>query len=223
MNMNKIALIGSCAVALVGINALILAQDSKAPAQQGQAPDMQLPPGMTEEDMMACMAAGQPGEMHEWLAEDVGEWSGPSKMWTAPGTEPVVSNSSSTVAPIIGGRFFECKVEGEMPGMGPFEGRCITGFDNVAGNFQVVWMDCMGTGMAIGTGELSSDKKTMTITYTYTCPMKKAPMTFREVTTRTDANHQTQQMWMPDPVTGKEFKMMEIDLTRQTKTAAAGR
>jgi hypothetical protein len=107
-------------------------------------------------------------------------------------------------------------VKGEMPGgAGPFEGFGIYAFDNVSQRFTASWIDSMSTGIAQGTGELSKDGKVLTIKYTYSCPVTKKPTTMREVHTRTGENTQTLEMWGIEPKSGKEFKMMKIDLTKK--------
>src|SRR5437868_10012852 len=59
------------------------AQPEKGKAPEG-APKMDLPPGMTAEDMQACMAAGTPGPMHEWLTKQAGTYTGKMKWWMTP-------------------------------------------------------------------------------------------------------------------------------------------
>lgn len=210
---------------------IVIAQpgkDAKKPAHQEKpampahapaAGQPELPPGMTPEDMQACMEAGIPGEMHAWLAEGVGVWEGTSKMWMGPDTEPVVSECTSTVTTMLDGRFIQCEIAGDMPGMGPFNGFGVYGFDNVSQQFQSTWMDNCGTGMMTGTGELSSDKKTLTWTFTYNCPMTKKPTIMREVERRTSKDSMTLEMYGTPPHGGKEYKMMEITFTRKAETA----
>src|SRR5688572_3180198 len=71
------------------------AKDAGAkPAGPGE---MKLPPGWTEADMQACMAAGTPGEMHKRLAQGVGEWKGKNTMWMGPGSEPMTTDCTSKV------------------------------------------------------------------------------------------------------------------------------
>ena len=66
-----------------------------------------------------------------------------------------------------------------------------------------------------GTGELSPDGKTLTWKYTYTCPINKKPTLLREVETITGPNTKTLEMFGTEPKSGKEFKMMSIELTRK--------
>jgi hypothetical protein len=184
----------------------------------------QLPPGWTEADMQACMEAGTPGPMHAHLAESIGVWKGKTTMWMAPGAEPIKSECTSTITAMMDGRFIKCETAGDMPGMGPFNGFGLYGFDNVSEKFQSTWIDNCGTGMMVGTGELSSDGDTLTWTYTYNCPITKKPVKMREVDRRTGKDTSTLEMYNTDPKSGKEYKMMEIALTRvpgSAKSASA--
>jgi hypothetical protein len=111
-----------------------------------------------------------------------------------------------------------------MPGMGPYNGFALYGFDNVSQKFVSTWIDSCGMGMAHGTGELSSDGKTLTWNYAYNCPITKKPTALREVETFTSADARRLEIFGIDPKSGKEFKMMEIELTRTAgngKSAAA--
>lgn len=72
------------------------AQPSKNAKSVAQ-PEMQLPPGWTQQDMQACMEAGTPGKMHQHLAKDVGTWEGKCSITMAPGAEPITSPCTSTI------------------------------------------------------------------------------------------------------------------------------
>jgi hypothetical protein len=195
----------------------------QSPASYGQQPEGQppLPPGWTEADMQACATASTPGEQHAQLAKSIGTWTGNTKMWMAPGMEPTQSTCTSTVAGIMDGRFTKCKMEGEMPGMGPFNGFGIYGFDNVAQKYQAAWIDNCGTGIMTGIGELSSDGSTMTWKFSYTCPITKKPTTMREIDRFTGKDSKTTELFGIDPKSGKEFKMMEIVFTRSPGSQAS--
>jgi hypothetical protein len=180
----------------------------------GQPGDHQLPPGMSEADMKAAMEAATPGPNHQWLAEAAGEWKGTCTMWMTPGSEPMKSEMTSSIKTVMDGKFTICETKGEMPGMGPFFGHGMYGYDNVSKEFQSTWIDSMGTGMMVGTGKLSADKKTLTWNYTFNCPIAKKAIKMREIESRPDSNTCKLEMHGEDPKTGKEFKMMEISMTR---------
>ncbi|MBC7834914.1 MAG: DUF1579 domain-containing protein [Phycisphaerales bacterium] len=181
-------------------------------------------PQMTEQqakDMQACMEAGIPGSQHQHLAKAVGTWNGKSKMWMAPNTEAITSDTKTVVTSIMDGRFTKCETSGEIPGMGPFFGSGVYGFDNVSQKFQSTWIDNCGTGMMTGTGELSSDGTTMTWTFNYNCPVTKKPTTMREVERWTGKDSMVLEMYAIEPHSGKEFKMMEITSTRDASKSTA--
>jgi hypothetical protein len=176
---------------------------------------MKLPPGWTEEDMQACILAGTPGEMHERLANDVGEWHGSVTMWMGPGGEPMTSECTTTVTPMMDGRYTKVEWEGDMPGMGPNHGFGIYGFDNVSQKFVSIWIDNHSTGIMRGDGNLSPDGKTLSWEFTHNCPVTKKPAVMREVETITGPGTKTLEMHATDPKSGEEYKMMSVELTKQ--------
>jgi Protein of unknown function (DUF1579) len=182
-----------------------------APAAQGE---MQLPPGWTMEDMQAMMEASTPGKMQEHLTEGVGDWKCATKMWMMPGSEPMTSEGTSKVTSLLDGRYIQVVMEGDMPGMGPYKGIGIYGFDNVKKEFVSTWIDNHGSGIMTGTGELSDDGKSIEWEYSGYCPINKKQITMREVESITGPNSRKLEMWGPEPKTGEVFKMMEIELTR---------
>jgi hypothetical protein len=186
-------------------------------------PEHVIPPGMSEEDMKACTEAMTPGAEHEYLIRAVGVWQGKTKMWMGPDTPATESTCTTRITSMMDGRYVKCEIEGEMPGMGPFNGFGIQGFDNVSKQYQTTWIDNCGTGIATGTGERSSDGKTMTWKLTYNCPITKKPTVLREIERRTGENTMTLEMHGIEPHTGKEFKMMEIAYTRAPKVGDATR
>lgn len=193
------------------------AKPSTPPAPATPAkPDMKLPGGMTPEAMQKAMEdAAKPTEMHKHLAKAEGNWKGESSMWMAPDAPAVKSECTMTCKTIMNGLFTQVTMSGEIPEMGKMEGMGIYGYDTVAKKFQSSWVMNCGSGMMIGTGEMASDGSTINWTYTYTCAIQKKACTMREVEKIIDANTRTITSYGPDPVTGKEFKMMEVTFTRQ--------
>jgi hypothetical protein len=181
--------------------------------------EIKLPDGWTEADMQACMLAATPGKMHERLTQAVGVWQGKNTIWMGPDAEPITSEGTYTVTSFMDGRFTKSEMKGEMPGMGPYHGFRIDGYDNVSQEFVSTWIDNFGTGIANGKGELASDGKTMTWEYTFNCPLTKKPTTMREVETVTGPNTKTVETFMKDPKSGKEYKMMRNELTKKAGAA----
>lgn len=192
------------------------AQPAAPAAKDAGQPEMS---EQDQKDMQCMMEAATPGKMHEYLAKGVGNWTGKNKMWMKEGAPPMESDCTAVVTAVLDGRFFKTEVAGDMMGM-PFKGGSLTGYDNVSKKFQSTWADNMGTGMMVGTGELSADQKTLSWTFKFNCPIAKKEITMRQVETHTSDNAFTLTMYGPDPHTGKEYKCMEISFTR--KAAAVG-
>lgn len=210
---------------IVGVTAVVgsfaFAQDAKdkKPATPPTG-EQQLPPGWSAEDMQACMAAGMPGKMHEQLAKSVGTWVGKSQMWMGPtAAEPARGECTQTITSVMDGRYITGDMTGELPGMGPFKGFGITGFDNVSQKFVGSWIDNHSSGIMQGVGELSTDGKTMTWNFTYNCPITKKSAIVRQIETYPDNKTQTFEMFTTDPKSGKEYKCMRIDFTRKAPPA----
>lgn len=184
--------------------------------QPPQGQDMQLPPGWTMEDMMAYAEAGTPGEEHAFLAKGVGEWTAKTTMWMAPDSDPIVSEGDRvTTTPLMDGRYVKVDMQGEMPGMGPYHGMGIYGYNNVTEEFESIWIDNHSTGMMRGTGQLQDDGTTLVWEYNYACPIRDKTCTMREIERVTGENTKVLEMHGEDPKSGVEYKMMEIEFTRR--------
>lgn len=165
--------------------------------------------------MKAMMEYGTPGKMHEMLASWNGTWTGETTMWEYEGATPQKSTGTAVNTMIMGGKYQSTKHSGNMMGM-PFEGNSITGYDNATKKFVSTWIDNWSTGIMTMSGDWNESAKTLAMNGTYPdiCrPGKECSM--REVFTIVDDNTQKMEMYGPDPKTGKEFKMMEINLSRK--------
>lgn len=111
-------------------------------------------------------------------------------------------------------RFIKIEINGEMPGMGPFTGFGMNGYDNASGKYQCTWVDNCSTAMMTGVGERSSEGNAIEWKLGYTCPITKQPKIMREVETRTGKDTYTLEIFMEDVSTGKEYRMSKIDFTR---------
>jgi hypothetical protein len=168
--------------------------------------------GNQDSAMKAWMSYMTPSDMHKMLAKDDGEWNEEITMWMAPGAPPTKSTATVTNKMIMGGRYQESKHTGNFMGM-PFEGYGITGYDNAKKVFVYSWVDNMGTGIMVMEGKWDEKSKSIHFTGKATDPstMKDTPV--REVFTWIDNNKQKMEMYMTQG--GKEYKSMEILLTRR--------
>jgi hypothetical protein len=170
-------------------------------------------PAMGQAEMEAMAKAATPGENHKHLGRMVGNWTTSMKMWMAPGTPPMESKGTMEASWILGGRFLQSTYKGDVMGQ-PFEGRATEAYDNVTQQFQSTWIDNMSTGIMVSKGTCDAGCKTLTMEGDMADPMTGKTMAIKSVTTFTNANSWTMEMYGPGP-DGASFKMMELTATKQ--------
>lgn len=138
-----------CATALAGALAgATLAFTVATPTQDAQAG------AQDEAEMMAAFErAATPGPQHAELAKTAGTWTTRMKHYSAPDSPPMESVGTSTIEPIMDGRYMLEHFESDIPMMGAFRGMGVSGYDNVAQEYVATWIDNMGTGILITRGQ----------------------------------------------------------------------
>jgi hypothetical protein len=162
--------------------------------------------------MKAWMSYMTPGDVHKMLAKDDGDWNQEITLWMAPGAPPTKSTSTVSNRMIMGGRYQEGKHTGNFMGM-PFEGYSLTGYDNARKVFVTSWIDNMGTGIMYMEGKWDEKTKTVHFVGKSTDPSTGKEVPVRQTFTWIDPNKQKMEMFMTQA--GKEYKNMEIVLTRK--------
>ena len=187
---------------LIGVQAM--AQDKK-PAAQKQP---------TQEEMMATMMKyATPGPEHKALQPLIGSWDCNTKMWMDPSAAPTESKGTAEYKWILGNRFIEEDVAGDMGGM-PYHGLGITGYDLYKKQYNWIWMDEMGTMMMYTMGNADNTGKVFTFGGTYDDFMSGQTKTYKAVMTIVDDNDHTFAMFDQAP-DGKLTKFFEVDYTRK--------
>lgn len=105
--------------------------------------------------MADMMEAGTPGPQHAELASRAGTWSVDGKMWMAPGADPMPMKARARIEVLMDGRYTVEEFRSDFMGM-PFEGRLLSGFDNLTQEYWCIWMDSMSTGYSISRGTETS-------------------------------------------------------------------
>ena len=162
--------------------------------------------------MEAYMKAGAPGEQHDMLASQVGEYSTVARSWAAPDAPPVEEKGSATRAMILDGRVMVEIYHGSMMGI-PFTGQGMTGYDNVSGKYWATWNDSMSTGIMVMEGTCDAEM-TCTFTGTYNDPIAKGPVKSRMIFRWTSPTTEVLEMHGPGP-DGQEVKMMDMIYTKK--------
>ena len=165
--------------------------------------------------MKNWMAYSTPGPEHKMMASMNGTWSGEVTMYMEAGAPPQVSKATMVNKMIMGGRYQQSNYSGNMMGM-PFEGMSLMAYDNAKKKILSTWVDNMGTGIMSMEGTWDSTTHTITMSGKGIDPSagtaKEHDM--REIFRMIDNNNQVMEMYGPDHQ-GREYKMMEIKLTRK--------
>lgn len=154
-----------------------------------------------------------PGDARQHLEVMVGEWSMGVHFWSAPDTEPEVSNASASSSWLLGERFVQTVFTGEIQGR-PFEGLRIEGFDEAAEEFVTTWRDNRGTHTLVFRGQCDSGCRLRTMTAELTDPGSQLKLQVKAVTTLVDENSYTYESFIVTP-SGSEFKNLELVATRR--------
>ena len=117
--------------------------------------DYDMPPEV-QARMEAMERAAKPGKHHEHLNLLVGEWEGTFRMWMAPDTAAMEVTGTVVRTWIMDGRYIKENVSGTG-----FEGLGFIGYNNVDGQYEVVWMENFATAIMFETGWYDPDEKTM--------------------------------------------------------------
>ena len=165
-----------------------------------------------QDAMMAEMAKyAAPGPMQtDFMKPLTGTWKTVTTTYMGP--KPETSEGTCTRSMVLGDRFLESKHSGVFAGV-PFEGMELLGFDTRKNQFSSVWIDNMGTSMAVSTsGSYDAATKTLTINSSFDDPVSGKPMAYKMVTHIVDPNkHVFTMLGNRD---GKDFTEMEITYTR---------
>lgn len=165
----------------------------------------------SDEQMKIWMDYMTPGPMHEMMAKQVGKWKMVSKMWMDPNSEPMVSEGTVDAEMILGGRYLKMVATFPMMGM-QTEGWMLEAYDNGKKEFINVWIDNMGTGVAISTGKYDEASKSIIYNGKMYDPLAGKDVEFKSVSKMVSDNEMVFEMF--GNIDGKEVKMMEINYTR---------
>ncbi len=169
------------------------------------------------QEMMSKMKEySTPGEPHKTLASMAGSWTYTSKWWPTADAKPEESKGTSKIKMIMGGRYLQHETKGMAMGQ-PFEGMGLTAYDNIKKKYETIWLDNMGTGIALGSGDFDAATKTLVDNGQFSCPMTKDQTAeYRGEWKIVDKNNMIYSMFgkgIQDE--GPEFKTMEMIFKRK--------
>ena len=163
--------------------------------------------------MRAMMEVGTPGEEQKMLASTSGVWKAEITMWNSPDSMPMKSTGTETNKMIMDGRYQESVFKGDMMGMS-FEGKSIVGYDRARKVWVSTWVDNMSTAIMNMEGKWDDATKSVIYTGQTLCPANGKMCEIKQVFKQIDDKTQIMEMYGPDMKTGKQFKNMEMKLTK---------
>lgn len=156
---------------------------------------------------------GPPGPEHKLLEPLVGNWHASAKMWTDPSQSPQVSEGTLVRKSILGGRFVREDYDGKIMDKA-FQGIGTIGYDRAKKRFVTSWIDSMSTAFHVSHGAYDESTRTWTFKHEDDCPITGQRVKMRDTLRIVSPDEQQLEMFrqMGD---AKEFRMMEIQLTRK--------
>ena len=162
--------------------------------------------------MKAWQAYMTPGEEHKWLAKSNGTWTEEITMWMDPDAPAQKSTATAVNRMLFNGLYQESRVKGNFEGM-PFEGLSTMGYDNARKKWVSTWIDNMGSGIMHMEGTMDPATQLITMTGKGWDPASGKEVDMRQTFKVID--DKTQYMEMFCTKDGKEFKTMEMRLTKK--------
>src|SRR4030095_6573387 len=160
--------------------------------------------------MKAWIAFATPGEMHKLMSSWDGNWTTDITSWMDPTSPPQKSTGTVENKTVLNGLYQMGHYTGTMMGA-PFEGYSTLAYDNAKKMFVNTWIDNMGSGVVVMTGQYNPQTKTLELKGTQSDPMTGKDSALREVIKIMDDNTQFMTMYGAG-MDGKETKFMEMNM-----------
>jgi hypothetical protein len=130
-------------------------------------------------EMKAMMEAGIPAEQHKMLAKSSGTWIGDISMWMADGAPPMKTTGTTVNTMVLNGLYQQSKHTGDMMGQ-KFEGMSTVAYDKTEKKYVSTWIDNMGTGILVMTGDWDNGSNTLNLSGKMKNPANGLDCTMRE-------------------------------------------
>lgn len=155
-----------------------------------------------------------PGDMHKWMASHVGTWEAEVSQWMG-GPEPTKSKAKDVVTMSMNGLYQMGYFSSTMMGM-PMTGQSTLAYDNAKKQFIMTWIDNLGSGIVIMTGQYDATTKTMNLKGKQTDPTTGSDSDIRQENKYLDDDTYVMAMYGTGQ-DGKESKFMEGTFKRIKK------
>jgi len=200
------------------------AEPSKKEEGKGGVPLKMPSPDEIKKMMEAAAALAKPSEHHQALEALAGTWDVNMKMYMDPSMPPIESKATAERKWILGGRYLEFTIKGEllMPdpkskmGMAKkaYEGHGVLGYDNFRNLYVGDWASNISTALLTFSGQMDQSGKVLTTYGTMDEPMMKVVgRMVKHVTTIESKDKHTFVVY--DLHAGPDYKVFEWEFTRK--------
>jgi hypothetical protein len=148
-----------------------------------------------------------PSNGHKMLEKEVGHWEGNVQFWANDTAAPQSYKASYDVKMILNGLFQEMEYKSIFMGM-PFLGKSITGYNNHKKEYEVLWVDGMGSGFIKMNGFWDEGTQTFNFKGTQTDPITGKDVDIRQETKIVSPTNFIVTMYGPG-INSTEMKFME--------------
>jgi len=156
-----------------------------------------------------------PSPEHEILKMDVGTWDATTKVWPAPGAEPMTGKGTETNKMLEGNMWLMSRFESDFGGM-PYVGMGAFGYDPAEKKYVGGWIDSMSPYMSISKGDYDPATKTMTMITETRDAMTGKPVTQKAIGRYVDDDTRTFEIQQKGD-DGSYWKMLEIQYKRRAE------
>jgi hypothetical protein len=204
--------VGGLLAAIVCLTNPVFAKDASTAAASASTKESSKESAKESAQARALDSAMTPGEGQKRLAAMIGTFKVAIRTWVDPSKPPIESSASSVSAWVLGERYVQMTLAGDLQGQ-PFNGIGYIGFDNVGKQYQSTWMDSGSTGMTWYKGGFDAGGKSATMKASVPDALtgKPTPVELR-LKMSDDGGHVT-ELW-GHGLGNKMFKMMELRYTR---------
>ena len=150
----------------------------------------------------------QTGPEHAEMAALAGTWKTTTRMWMDPTAPPTESQGTAVRTLILDGRAMEEVFSSSFMGQS-YEGRGLTGYDNVTARYWGTWTDNMGTGVTVSYGGWNEARDTFIMEGESPNPMHGKLIPMRIESQMDGPDRETNLFFTPGP-DGAMIKTMEI-------------
>ena len=205
MNLRPLTLLS---IALVALLVPTLAAGTPAEPADDAAEEVSF------EDWLAGLS--EPGPGHQVLDAIVGTWEGAGKIWDSIDSEPIPIQATVERHWVLGGRYLREAVQVRTPGEELYEALGFIGYNNGAGQYELLTIDNASTSMLLEHGKFNPDTQQLVIRGTSRDPATGYVL-YRRIVMDLSQEGKISVVGHLTDEEGREYKFLEGSVSRREK------